>query len=125
MRNFIASLVAISVLGFIAPEAMADDGWISGQKAYNEFRLKLQQGWLPTKIECRDSKKADFSELNAEFRVTYLRTDENIRYYWGVGSSFGQSKKRAEKEGFKLVSQSSFTRSKSGLVVRCGIWHQP
>jgi hypothetical protein len=116
-------LVASLILSFSIVPALADDsGWVSGYKAFNQFLIKRNKNFFPTKIECRDSKKADYTEGNAEYRVTYIETD-NVKFYrWGVGGGFGEAKAIAAREGLKLISSDQFTRAKSGLVVRCGIW---
>jgi hypothetical protein len=117
------ALVTSILLSFSTVPAFADDsGWVSGYKAFNQFLMKRNKNFFPTKIECRDSNKADFTEGNAEFRVTYIETDDVRFYRWGVGGGFGEAKAIAAREGLKLISSDQFTRAKSGLVVRCGIW---
>ena len=121
MKNTL--IFAAIIFSFISPQAFAEDsGWVSGYKAFNQFLLKRNGNFFPTKIECRDSKKTDYTEGNAEYRVTYIETDNPKFYRWGVGSGFGEAKAMAEKEGLKLISSGQFTRAKSGLTVRCGIW---
>jgi hypothetical protein len=115
--NIKTALAAGTILGFsIAFPAQAEDsGWVSGYKAFNQFLMKRNKNFFPTKIECRDSKKADYSEGNAEYRVTYIQTETPFYYRWGVGSGFGEAKAIAAREGLKLISSSQFTRGKSGL----------
>jgi hypothetical protein len=122
----IINRVLVTALGvLLCSAAQADDsGWVSGYKAFNQFLLKRNGNFLPVKIECRDSNKRDYTEGNAEYRVTYIEADPRPFYRWGVGSGFAEAKALAQSEGLRLVSSGSFTRAKSGLVVRCGIWHQ-
>jgi hypothetical protein len=44
---------------------------------------------------------------------------------WVWGDRYGQTKRSLESKGWKQVSGSSFVRSKTGLSVRCGIFHAP
>jgi hypothetical protein len=119
-RSALTTVVFLSLT--ICPAFADDSGWVSGYKAFNQFLMKRNRNFFPTKIECRDSKKADYTEGNAEYRVTYIETDQARFYRWGVGGGFGEAKAIAAREGLKLISSDQFTRAKSGLVVRCGIW---
>lgn len=121
-KSKFAALSIISCLLGISSAYADNSGWVSGYKAFNQYLMKRNKNFFPTKIECRDSKKADYTEGNAEYRVTYVETESPRYYAWGVGGSFGEVKVMAAKYDLKLISSDQFTRAKSGLIVRCGIW---
>jgi hypothetical protein len=101
-----------------------ETGWLTGDKALAAFRRLEGRDLMPTKVQCRDSNKRGLSFWETEYNVTVAKRPANMGYYWAVGDSYGRVKAKAEKRGYRQVSLGQYTRKKSGLVVRCAIWHQ-
>ncbi len=115
------TIFALAVLIFCQPAYAAKTEWFKGKERYEiEKRLK---GKLLLEIECRDGKAPGLHLAQDEFRVTYSDNTPKTKFLWAIGSLYGPYKKRAEKNGYKLVSFNQFVRP-SGLKIRCAVWHK-
>jgi hypothetical protein len=101
-----------------------ETGWLTGDKALATFRKLEIQGLMPTRVQCRDSNKRGLDFWETEYDVTMAKRPAGLQYYWAVGNFYGNTKVKAEKLGYRQVSLSQYKRKKSGLVVRCAIWHK-
>ncbi len=119
-----AFLTAAFLLAAPALGVAEETGWLTGDKALAAFRRLEGQGMMPTRVQCRDSNKRGLSFWETEYNVTVAKRPANMGYYWAVGDSYGRIKAKAEKEGYRQVSLGQYTRKKSGLIVRCAIWHK-
>jgi hypothetical protein len=126
MRKFLkVMLPVLLVAGLGASSALAESsGWMSGYNAYKVYRKYERDGFMPTSITCRDSKLRQLDVGETEYNVTFAKNTQDLRWYWAVGSDYGPISRKAEKEGFKRVSFGQYKRPKSGLIVRCAIWHK-
>jgi hypothetical protein len=115
-----AAFTVISVMPALAEET----GWLTGYAAYRAFTKLERQGFMPVKVTCRDSNKRQLDIGETEYNVTVVKRTAGTRYLWAVGSSYGQYRLKAAKEGYRQVSIDQYTRKKSGLTVRCAIWHK-
>lgn len=79
---------------------------------------------MPTKMECRGDSRSSSVRESMEVRVTYIPNPSNKRWRWGWGANFVAIKNFWGKHGWSLVSASLFTRPKTGLLVRCGVFHK-
>jgi hypothetical protein len=115
---------AIAVV-LAVPAARAEEtGWLTGYKALMAFRKLERQGLMPVKVQCRDSNKRGLDLWETEYNVTVTARPPGLRYYWAVGDAFGPTRLKAEKQGYRQVSLSQYKRQKSGLTIRCAIWHK-
>jgi hypothetical protein len=126
MRRVLNVAAPVLVLvGLLTTSAVAESsGWMSGYNAYKVYRKYQRDGFIPTAITCRDSKLRQLDLGETEYNVTFAKNTKNLRWYWAVGNSYGAISRKAEKEGYKRVSFGQFTRPKSGLIIRCAIWHK-
>ena len=116
-----------TVLFFLTAPAQTfaeETGWLTGDKALAAFRKLEGQGKMPTRVQCRDSNKRGLDFWETEYNITVAKRPAGLQYYWGVGNFYGSTKLKAEKQGYRQVSLSQYKRKKSGLVVRCAIWHK-
>jgi hypothetical protein len=119
----LAGAISISALG---SSAMAENGtdWLTGYTAYKALVAMENKGFMPVSIACRDSNKRGLDVGETEYKVKYAKNSSDIGYLWAVGSDYGQYSVKAKKEGYRRVSFAQYTRKKSGLIVRCAIWHK-
>ncbi len=78
---------------------------------------------LLLEIECKGNGHPGLHIARDSFRVTYSDNPNDIKYYWAIGSQYGRVRELAKKNGYKLVKVNRFVR-KSGLVIRCAVWHK-
>jgi hypothetical protein len=125
MRSVLKIFVpAIFLASVMTSGAVAESsGWMTGYKAIKVYRKYQRDGYVPTGISCRDSKLRQLDVGETEYNVTFAKNTKNLTWYWAVGNSYGPISRKAEKEGYKRVSFNQYTRPKSGLIVRCAIWH--
>jgi hypothetical protein len=98
--------------------------WVSGYEAVKTWKKLKRQGHTPMAIECRDTGRKGLNIGDLEYRITTEKLDKKVHWMWAVGSDFGKFQHKAEKNGYTRVSYSAFRRVKSGLLVRCGVWHK-
>ena len=122
MRNSLLSVfVALMVVSMPTLADAATTEWFKGKDKSKV--ISLLKGKLLLAIECRDGQKIGLNLNKDEFRLTYADNPTKKRYLWAVGSAFGPYKARAKRENYKLVNLSQYTR-KSGLKIRCAVWHK-
>ena len=124
VRAATAFFAALFLLAVPAASFAEETGWLTGYKALSAFRKLERQGMMPTKVQCRDSNKRALDLWETEYNITVAKRPASKDYYWAVGDAYGRTRLRAEKEGYKQVSLGQYTRKKSGLTVRCAIWHR-
>lgn len=116
------SLVVISSAAFAAPGGTRTTGWITPSEMDVLSRRMASQKMMPLKMECRGDSNSSFIRDSMKIRLTYGANPANKRWRWAWGPNFNTVKAQLEKNGFSQVSGSSFTRSGSGLQIRCGIF---
>jgi hypothetical protein len=114
-----ACLLSVPTAGFAE-----ETGWLSGYKALAKGQTLVRQGLFPVKMACRDSNKRQLDVGETEYNVTFAKNVNGTAFLWAVGSEYGPYKLRAAREGYRQVSYKSYVRKKSGLTVRCAIWHK-
>ena len=120
-----AIILAAGIFAAAATSAKAEEtGWLTGYKALSAFRGLERQGFMPVKVQCRDSYKRGLNLWETEYNITVAKRPADRFYHWAVGDSYGRIKVKAEKEGYRQVSLSQYTRKKSGLTIRCAIWQK-
>ena len=121
-----ASILFAFVVSVTIPTAgyAEETGWLSGYNAYNRGKALERQGFMPVKMLCRDSYKRQLDVAETEYNVTFAKNTAGVKFLWAVGSEYGPYKLKADKEGYQQVSFKQYKRKKSGLVVRCAIWHK-
>jgi hypothetical protein len=126
MRKRTMALASAVLISMVSSSAAGGNGsdWMSGYTAYKALVSMESKGFMPTSIACRDSNKRGLDVGETEYKVQYAKNSSNIRYLWAVGSDYGPYNLKAKKEGYRQVSVDQYARKKSGLIVRCAIWHQ-
>lgn len=111
----------------VAGAAIAQTGseWMTGYEAFKTLRAMESKGFMPVSITCRDSNKRGLDVGETEYKVKFVKNSNGVHYYWAVGSEYGRINLKATKEGHRRVSFAQYLRKKSGLTVRCAIWHKP
>lgn len=118
-------VISIGLLSLFAAPACAEDSvWLRGFTAYLTVGKMGKQGFMPTSIACRDSNLKGLDVAETEYKVSYAKRPDGVKFMWAVGSEYGRYRKLAEKEGYRQVGFDQYKRKKSGLVVRCAIWHK-
>jgi hypothetical protein len=117
---FVFAALAVAPLAASAEET----GWLSGYKAYAKYKQLERQGYMPVKMLCRDSYKRQLDVGETEYSITFVKNANDTQYLWAVGSDYGKYRLKADKEGYHQVSFKQYTRKKSGLIIRCAIWHK-
>jgi hypothetical protein len=124
-RTSIFALALAVALAAAPSAALAEEtGWLTGYKALTAFRKLERQAMMPVKVQCRDSNKRGLDLWETEYNITVTARPAGLRYYWAVGDAFGPTRIKAEKQGYRQVSLSQYKRQKSGLTIRCAIWHK-
>ena len=118
----VASFALVASLAGAAHAETTD--WMSGYAAYKIYKKSESKGLVPSKIQCRDSLLRQLDVGETEYRVTFTDPPQRVDYLWAVGSDYGKQALKAKKEGYHQVSFNKYARKKSGLVVRCAIWHK-
>jgi hypothetical protein len=116
---FVAALSAAPAAAFAE-----ETGWLSGYKAYAQHKQLERQGYMPVKMLCRDSHKRQLDMGETEYSISFAKNTAGTRYLWAVGSDYGMYKLKADKGGYRQVSFKQYARKKSGLIIRCAIWHK-
>lgn len=125
LPSALALSVALSAFAIVpAPAQAASTGWVTPQKFNDLSKEMARRGFIPNRMECRGDSRSTFVRDSMEIRVTYGPNRSKTRWQWTWGANFGAFQKKMQKDGFKQVSASSFTRPNTGLVVRCGIFHK-
>jgi hypothetical protein len=118
-------LVALTISMLFPTSGFAEEtGWLSGYNAYSRGKQLERQGFMPVRMLCRDSNKRQLDVGETEYNVTFAKNTNGTQFLWAVGSEYGPYKLKAEKEGYRQVSFKQYVRKKSGLTVRCAIWHK-
>ena len=122
-KNLLGSVIAaLLVLCFAMPASAKTSDWFYGRDL--SAMKKIVGKDLLTKIECRDTPKKGVSFADFEYRVTYVKNPNKIRFRWAVGNRYGPNRERAKRDGYKLVSYNYFVRAKSKLKYHCAVWHK-
>lgn len=118
-------LLAALFLAFAATSVHAETSdWMSGYQASRAWSKLKRQGHIPMAIECRDTGRRGLHVGELEYRITTAKLGDRLHWMWAVGSDFGKYENKARKKGYTRVSYSAFRRKKSGLLIRCGVWHK-
>jgi hypothetical protein len=123
--KFTAVAFFVAALTAVPCAALAEEtGWLSGYKAYARYKQLERQGYMPVKMLCRDSYKRQLDVGETEYNISFAKNSAGTEYLWAVGSDYGMYKLKADKGGYRQVSFKQYTRKKSGLIIRCAIWHK-
>jgi hypothetical protein len=121
-------LFAISALplAFLATEAQAQSsGWVTPPKAMEFSRQMKREKMEPTRIACKGDSSHAIIRDSMSIDLDFSPNTNHKKWVWKWGANFGKVKHDLEAKGWKLTSYSGFTRPKTGLVVRCGIFESP
>lgn len=121
-----AGLVSLVSFGTVSAETT---GWFVGSEGVKVRKILsapfiTKNNIVIQKVECRDTGKIDYDLSDFEYRVTYSENKKGVEQIWALGAAYGPYRLEAERDGFKLVSYSSFVRKKSGIRFHCAIWHK-
>ncbi len=127
MRKRTLGLVSAMLISLVTGPAIAETGteWMTGYDAFKTLQSMESKGLMPVSITCRDSNKRGLDVGETEYKVKFVKNSNDVHYYWAVGSEYGRMNLQATKEGHRRVSFAQYVRMKSGLTVRCAIWHKP
>lgn len=121
-----AILLAIAALTAMMSAANAETtDWLKGREAVQTIKSKYRTGLVLTKMECKDTNRIGLDVGAFDYRLTFTKTEDAPPILWAVGSEYGRGEAQAKRDGYKSVSFDQFTRARSGLRVRCGVWHGP
>ena len=122
--SVVVAALAASVLSNNFAQAATSD-WMTISQVQSYLKRNLGNRGSITKIECADTgvKGGDYTSF-VKIRVTHQPS--NLRWRWAVGNqkNFNDQARKAQSEGLKVVSQSSFTRQTSGVRVICAAFGQ-
>ncbi len=126
MIKYITSLlIAMSIVPLSTLNTHAENtGWFKSHQGRSTIKNLSKQGQIPVTIMCKDSGKKSFSERDVLVKLVHRDNVPKKRWHVAVGTpAVKRVGRRLPKKGYKRVSSSSFTR-KSGLTIRCGVWHK-
>ena len=123
MRTVAVLLIAAAVSLAALPAQARQTGWISGFEWSRIARALTDKGEMPVAVECRDRKSAGLTLTSGEANVRIEKNTDGIKWHWAYGDRVNVVKPKLERDGYKMVSYSEYTRA-SGLKVRCAIWHK-
>ncbi len=126
----IHAIIILAVTALLPPAAMSagqsqSTGWVAPDDAYRLSRSLKYQGLMPVKIECKGDSSSSFIRDSMMINVTFGPNTEHRPWKWRWGYNFSKYEHKLGPKGWKLVSQSGFTRPKTGLFVPCGIFVGP
>ncbi len=125
MKLSLVSLSMAAVFATAMPVYAKSSGWINANELEHFSNKVLRKGNIPVKISCKNNDAVTgMDRRNTLVKIEYKANTKNLQWRWGWGGNVGKWAARYKKEGYKMVSKSSFRR-KSGLVVPCAIWHKP
>lgn len=116
---FMAGAFSLAAL----PAQARQTGWVSGFEWSRIARTLSSKGEMPVSVQCRDRKAAGLTLNSGEANVRIEKNIKGIKWHWAYGDRVNAVKPKLEKQGYKMVSYSEYTRA-SGLKVRCAIWHK-
>jgi hypothetical protein len=100
-------------------------GWVSSDDALRLSNQLKKKGLMPVKIECRGGSSSSFIRDSIMLDITFAPDTDHRPWKWRWGTNMGHYGHYLVPKGWKLVSQSGFTRPKTGLFVPCGIFVGP
>lgn len=116
------------VAGMLAgaqPAEAASSGWMHPTELHRFSQQMNSRNMMPVKVACRGDSRTSHVRDSMQINMTFAPNPRGRQWRWVWGSQYGSTKSQLERQGWKLVSSSSFTRPQSGLRVRCGIFHAP
>src|SRR6476469_5657245 len=120
-------LILPLVAALLVPHAAAakETGWITGREFWKKSRKIDAMGWMPTRVQCRDSGAPQLDLASAFVNVEYEPNSEGVSWQWMGSTNLHDDVSPMEAQGYKLVSQDTFVRAKTGLRIYCLIFHKP
>jgi hypothetical protein len=97
--------------------------WLTGIEIQKLARKGEFRGKKVDAIKCKDGGKIGLNVRTGFFKVTYSDNPTKKKFHWSIGNTYGKSVVMAKKKNMVLVSHDQYVR-KSGLVIRCGVWHE-
>lgn len=100
-------------------------GWVTPTELKTFSNRMKAEHMMPIKVACKGDSRSTIIRDSMMINMTFEPNTEHRHWYWKWGSNFGRSKHNLLKKGWTLVSQSGFTRPKTGLYVPCGVFLAP
>lgn len=120
-------ILAAAVLLPVAGNAdqTRSSGWVTPKELLKFTRSMNGTHWVPTKIACKGDSSSSFIRDSILLNITFTPDTEHRPWKWVWGTDMGHYTHYLMPKGWKLVSQSGFTRPNTGLFVPCGVYAGP
>lgn len=130
MRGTFCSLLMLSALALplaagVAEAAEQSTGWVNSKDALQLSHQLKARGMMPVRIACKGDSSSSFIRDSIMLNVTFAPDTDHRPWKWRWGTNMGHYEHYLLPKGWKLVSQSGFTRPKTGLFVPCGVFVGP
>ncbi len=120
----IAATALLPAAGMAAGQEQST-GWVSSGDALKMSHALSARGMMPVHIECKGDSRSSFIRDSIMLNITFAPDTDHRPWKWRWGTNMGHYAHYLMPKGWKLVSQSGFTRPKTGLFVPCGIFVGP
>jgi hypothetical protein len=121
--KFISASIALLMCVAVNSARAESTGWITPNELEKVSKEMRSKGMMPVKVACRGDSSSSNVRDSMQINMEWQPNREKRHWHWIWGDQFGRLKHDLEKKGWKLASSSGFTRPKTGLAVRCGIFH--
>lgn len=120
----LAATAVLPVVGMAAGQEQST-GWVNSQDALQLSHKLKAMGMMPVRIACKGDSSSSFIRDSIMLNITFAPDTDHRPWKWRWGTNMGHYTHYLMPKGWKLVSQSGFTRPKTGLFVPCGVFVGP
>ncbi|MCD2175592.1 hypothetical protein [Rhizobium sp. C4] len=121
---FLAVTTLLPVAAMAAGQQQST-GWVSADDFKAMSNKMKARGMMPVSIACKGDSGSTIIRESIMLNVTFAPDTDHRPWKWVWGTMMGHYTHYLVPKGWKLVSQSGFTRPKTGLFVPCGVFVGP
>ena len=127
LRSHAMAITASVTLAALAltstPGEARETEWLKHAEWERKARALRAVGEMPVSVQCKGREKVWSRVPVGLVKLRIADNSDERDWQWVIGPDYGLKKRQLESSGYTLVSSDQYRR-RSGLLVRCGIWHR-